>query len=299
LAPADEQYLPKVPKKIWFLWLQGLEGSPPLVRACRNSWLTNNPTWDFHFLSYDNLATYSDIDIAAFDHLGKSQLADLIRLDLLRRHGGVWADATCFCVRDLDSWLPAYTKSGFFAFEKPGRDRAIASWFLASAPNNLLVKSLHSALSRHLGNPNLSNDGKRVRCAILARLLSVNLWTTRLWFSSTVVNIFRVYPYFAFHYMFAELIRKDRQCAAIWAATPRLSANIAHRLQSVGLFSAIEPAIRREIDEKHAPLYKLSWKYDPGRPTEGCTLAYLLEVQTPVENDSARGLKIPVENDST
>ena len=278
LPPANEQDPPKVPKKIWFLWLQGLDGSPPIVRVCRNSWLTNNPTWDFHFLSYDNLATYSDIDLAAFDHLGKSQLADLIRLDLLFRHGGVWVDATCFCVRDLDCWLPAYTKSGFFAFEKPGRDRPIASWFLASTPNNLLVKSLHSALSQYLGNPSLSNDGKRVRRAILERLLKVNLWTTRLWFSAIVVNIFRVYPYFAFHYMFAELIRKDRQCAAIWTATPRLSANIPHRLQRVGLFSAIEPAIKREIDERHAPLYKLSWKYDPGRLTEGCTLAYLLEL---------------------
>ena len=84
--PANEQDAPKIPKKIWFLWLQGLEGSPPIVSVCRNSWLDHNPTWDFHFLSYDNLATYCDIDIAAFDHLGKSQLADLIRLNLLSRH---------------------------------------------------------------------------------------------------------------------------------------------------------------------------------------------------------------------
>ena len=171
--------------------------------------------------------------------------------------------------------MPAYTKSGFFAFEKPGRDRAIASWFLASSPNNPLVKSLHSALSQYLGNPNLSNDGKRIRRAVLEELLSINLWTTSLWFSSIVVNIFRVYPYFSFHYMFAELLRKDGQSAAIWEATPRLSAKIPMRLQRVGLFQAIEPSIKREIDERQAPMYKLTWKYDPKRPTEGCTLAYL------------------------
>jgi len=278
LPPANEHDLLKIPKKIWFLWLQGLDGSPPIVELCRNSWLAKNPTWEFHFLSYDNLATYSDIDISAFDHLGKSQLADLIRLNLLLRHGGVWVDATTFCVRDLDSWLPAYTKSGFFAFEKPGRDRAISSWFLASTPNNQLVESLDSALSRYLGNQSLSNDGRRVRRAILERLLSINLWTTSLWFSSNVVNIFRVYPYFAFHYMFAELLRKDEQCAAIWEATPRLSAKIPMRLQRVGLFRPIGPAIKQEIDERHAPLYKLTWKYDAERPTEDCTLAYLESV---------------------
>jgi hypothetical protein len=279
LSPVNEQDFLKIPKKIWFLWLQGIDESPPIVRVCRNSWVANNPTWDFHFLTYDNLATYSDIDIEAFDHLGKSQVADLIRLNLLSRHGGVWVDATCFCTRDLDSWLPAYTKSGFFAFENPGRDRAISSWFLASSPNNLLVASLYSALSQYLDNPSLSNDGKKVRRAVLERVLSINLWTTSLWFSSIVVKIFRVYPYFAFHYMFAELLRNDGQCAAIWEATPKLSAKIPMRLQQVGLFRTLEPAIKREIDDRQVPLYKLIWQYDLERSSEGCTLAYLGRVE--------------------
>jgi hypothetical protein len=134
LVPANEQDQPEVPKKIWFLWLQGLDGSPAVVRQCRNSWLRMNPTWEFHLLSRDNLGDYTDIDVGALDHIGMSQVADLVRLDLLQKYGGVWADATCFCIRELDSWLPEYTQSGFFAFEKPGRDRAIASWFLAEEP---------------------------------------------------------------------------------------------------------------------------------------------------------------------
>jgi hypothetical protein len=278
LVPANEQDQPEVHKKIWFLWLQGLDGSPAVVRQCRNSWLRMNPTWEFHLLSRDNLGDYTDIDVGALDHIGMSQVADLVRLDLLQKYGGVWADATCFCIRELDSWLPEYTQSGFFAFEKPGRDRAIASWFLASAPNNPLVRSLLSALSQYFGNTNLSNEGKGVRRAILQRSLSVNLWTTKLWFSSAIVNGMRVYPYYALHYMFAETIRTDSQSAAIWAATPRLSANIPHRLQDAGLFKPITPVIQREIDEQHAPLYKLTWKYDPGRAAAGCTLAYLLEM---------------------
>lgn len=175
------------PKIIWFLWLQGLENSPPIVTACRDSWLKNNPTWDFRFVTQENLGTYSGIDLASFDHLEKSQLADLIRLDLLLRHGGVWVDATCFCINDLESWLPAYMKSGFFAFEKPGRDRAISSWFLASTPNNALIKSLHSQLTRYLSNPKLS-----MRRGILEQLLKINLRTTSLWFTPIVVNILRV-----------------------------------------------------------------------------------------------------------
>jgi mannosyltransferase OCH1-like enzyme len=46
-------------------------------------------------------------------------VAALARLCLLRTHGGVWVDATVFCRRPLDEWLPEHAASGFFAFANP------------------------------------------------------------------------------------------------------------------------------------------------------------------------------------
>ena len=63
--------------------------------------------------------------------------ANVLRMELLARHGGVWVDATCFCVRPLDEWLPAQMSSGFFAFARPARSRLLANWFLAARPTTL------------------------------------------------------------------------------------------------------------------------------------------------------------------
>jgi hypothetical protein len=56
-------------------------------------------------------------------------------MELLRRHGGVWADATCYCLQPLAEWLPSkLAPAGFFAFDRPAPDRMLASWFLAAQP---------------------------------------------------------------------------------------------------------------------------------------------------------------------
>ena len=65
---------------------------------------------------------------------------------MLRQHGGVWADATSFCLRPLDDWLNAAYAAGFFAFRNPAKDRMMANWFIASEPDNALFVALHQAL---------------------------------------------------------------------------------------------------------------------------------------------------------
>ena len=39
----------------------------------------------------------------------------------------------------------------------------------------------------------------------------------------------------------------------------------------------LSPEIRAHIDERAAPLYKLSWKYDESKFSKGCSLDYLLQ----------------------
>ena len=55
--------------------------------------------------------------------------------------GGVWVDASVVPVKPLSQWLgDALTEAGFFAFERPGPDRPISSWFLAATPRNLIFR---------------------------------------------------------------------------------------------------------------------------------------------------------------
>src|SRR6266508_5901263 len=128
---------------------------------CLRSWKIRNPGWRVVELSDANLSEYIDQEslakIRGLSNITIVKFANLIRLYLISRHGGVWADATCFCCKPLDNWLPDYMGSGFFAFRRHsdewlrnprsrawefGRrrsDRVIASWFLASLRGNPLA----------------------------------------------------------------------------------------------------------------------------------------------------------------
>jgi hypothetical protein len=298
---------PGVPKRLWFMWLQGLDAAPPVVQRCYESWSRRNGDWDITFLSHDNLQDWIDFDLSSekFSTLPKNHLSDLIRLSLLTRFGGVWADATSFCVQPLDSWLPKCTTSGFFAFCTPGRDRMISSWFLAAAPDNAIVVGLYELMLRYWRDSDFHEQhdrrlGRRGLSWGLGRLLNRSIAATHWWFSPLVQDTLRVYPYYVFHYTFAELIRNDHTARVIWARTPRIKADVAHRLQVEGLSQPLSSDLRSEIDDGVAPLYKLTWKCDPtwrsylsrNAPSvqivPGSVLDYLLQQPIP-ETDLYRG----------
>lgn len=75
-------------------------------------------------------------------------VSNLIRLELLCRHGGAWADATTVCARPLDEWLPQHSQSGFFAFAAPGGGRPLSTWFLAATQPQDPVIAFWRAASR-------------------------------------------------------------------------------------------------------------------------------------------------------
>ncbi len=148
-APWDTSPRPplasNVPKTIWMMWLQGLEQAPPLVKQCYASWKALNPDWKIVFLDETNFREYvDDLEIILGDNKGAQIQArsDIIRISLLAKYGGVWIDATCFCRAPLDSWLPEYARSGFFAFYKPHTGKLMDNCFMASSQGCYLTWKL-------------------------------------------------------------------------------------------------------------------------------------------------------------
>lgn len=127
-----------IPKKIWLFWEQGEDEAPEVVRRCIDSWRNCNPEWELNILSGNTVADFVKVPDLP-DYLPIQGKADLIRLLLLDKYGGVWVDSTLFCHRSLDGWLPFMASSGFFVFRNPGPSRFIENWFIASTPGNLLV----------------------------------------------------------------------------------------------------------------------------------------------------------------
>lgn len=129
---------------MWSLWLQGWDAAPEIVAACRRTWETLNPAWSFQPLTRTTLCTMLDDRTMRFvrerPDVPPDALSDVVRIALLERFGGVWVDSTTYCLQPLDTWLSDVATTGFFAFDSPGEDRMVSSWFLAATPGNPIVK---------------------------------------------------------------------------------------------------------------------------------------------------------------
>ena len=145
-AAVQEQLAPfastNMPKIIWMFWQQGEDQAPFVVRRCIDSWRRHNPDWELRVLDDTTLPDY--VDMSDFPHhlgLAARFNANLLRLRLLSRYGGVWADATVYCHRPLTEWYRLQMVSGFFAFRHPGPGRWIESWFLMSEQDHILPRA--------------------------------------------------------------------------------------------------------------------------------------------------------------
>jgi len=267
----------RLPRKIWFMWWQGFDEAPEVVRQCWESWRQNNPGWRITFIDKANVKQYVSVDLEDnhFNRLGLARMSDVIRLELLKRYGGVWADATCFCCQPLDDWIDSAARTGFFAFSWPGPDRMVASWFLAAVPDNALVATVSRDFLEYLRNVELNGKTNKKVVKMGKRVLNQRVWTTRFWFSWIVMKWFKVYPYFALHYKFSQAIRQNRECRAIWNHMPKVSADGPHYLKRSGLSGPASDAVRQHVEQRQSPVYKLTWKCDTDCSDRTSTIGYL------------------------
>jgi len=132
-------------KNIFLLWLQGWDQAPVLQQAVLDSWKFQNPTWTVHEITSANLRQYvSDIDYVFDNKIQPQAKSDIIRLSLLKNHGGVWADATLMCMQPLDSWVnQAVEPAGLWMYHGHGAGMhpsiGPASWFIVSNQNGELI----------------------------------------------------------------------------------------------------------------------------------------------------------------
>jgi hypothetical protein len=259
-------------KRIWFYWHQGLNNAPDVVQKCYRSWRLRNPEWDVTPLRFSNLAYYlnpGDMNVLV---TRPQAFSDLVRINLLKKYGGVWVDASCFCTTPLDSWMTDYVEAGFFAFRNPGPDRLLASWFLAADKDSYIAGRWADASNRYW-------SGQKVPTRLFGSRLAG--WATVLWpdvwFTKPVKEWLGLYPYFWFHYLFRYLCAQDARFRAAWNAVPGFAANVPHGALCKGLNTPIDASFKREIDQGISPLYKLNWRVDEKSIGNDSVLHYLYQ----------------------
>jgi hypothetical protein len=253
-------------KIIWTYWHQGIDNAPPAVKPCVEQWKNLNPGWEIRFLDQFNMFDYIepiDIDKETLEKMSLAVSSDLFKLQLLIKHGGVWADATTFPLVPLDDWLLNKMDAGYFYFYRPGRDRIISSWFMAAEKNNEMLKTHYDALINYWNTNNFRNIGKYKLPYIqfINRFTNRNLLFTKLWFSFFYTKILRVTPYLVTHFMFYQLISKHKNLMQRFELMPKISAKATHAFKDKILSSPLREELKLIVDEKKAPMIKLSWRW--------------------------------------
>lgn len=230
-------------KIIFILWFQGFANAPLVVKQCVRSWkYYNNQTWKIVLLSEKNLRFYVPM-YSKYLHINKTALSDIIRIALLFKYGGLWVDATTFCNKPLDDWLPNLIQppNSFFAFYKPTPNKELSSWFL------YFDEPFHYVAKKWIA-------------------------TTIDYFSKNKQPL----EYFWFHKLFDQLNKKDKQFHKLWDNVPKVSSDQPHSLQHHGLNKIISMQLKKDIKEKTTPLYKLTYKgLLPSSSDENITLNFL------------------------
>lgn len=157
-------------------------------------------------------------------HVATRHIANIGRLELLRRYGGVWADATSLALKPLDSWLGAVKPTGFFAFRRPQPLRELANWFIAANPGHPLIEAW-------------------LRWSVI--------YLQSRWRPST---------YFWSHFTFNWLVGRSTRLRLAWDNVPAVSARGPHVMQRIldGHIAGNDLPSSEALGT--LPLFKMNWK---------------------------------------
>jgi hypothetical protein len=236
-----------IPKVIYTIWMQGKEQAPDLVKLILERWAALNPDYRLEILDQNDVETLLEGEGLEIGGLPFQALSDIARARLLLDTGGIWVDATLFPMRPLDHWLhELVAETGFFAFERPGPDRPIASWFLVASRDNQIVRRWWTEIRRFWSRPRSLVPG------VPADPLSC--------VSIEGASATSEFPYHWFHYLFQFVINADPQSGALWSRCIKSSAIPPHRLQF--LFRDVPNPSKGQIEEAaaSAPVQKLDWR---------------------------------------
>lgn len=148
----------KIPAYV--MWWQGYDSAPPLIKCCIASQRRALPKdkFSYHIITKDNLSEFVTLPEAVRKKAEKGQislthLSDIVRMYLLKEHGGLWLDATIYLSSEFDK---EFYSSDFYATKRtPARiKRFITSgrwsgFFMKGAPDFPLFAFCAEAFSKY------------------------------------------------------------------------------------------------------------------------------------------------------
>lgn len=150
----DDKNTHKESPYVWFLWFQGMDNAPEVVKLCYKAAKKNITNKKIVLLDETNIFDYVDIPefIVKKWKLGKinnAHFSDILRTELLIKYGGTWMDATVF-ISDKN-YPEFFFESDLFIFQKlkpgaKGNSVNLSSWFITAKPNEPILRRVRDLL---------------------------------------------------------------------------------------------------------------------------------------------------------
>lgn len=146
----QEGFSQEIPKHIWTYWEDG--NPSDLVQKCLAKWKEYNPEWEITILNKNNLKEYiPEVDIFSLKFSDTApRRSDFVRLHVLPKYGGVWADASILPTKSFD-WVTEAGPYDFIGYYRKGVTTrpeypVVESWFFACPLGSNFVSKLRDEM---------------------------------------------------------------------------------------------------------------------------------------------------------
>lgn len=265
---------------IFSFWDKGRANAPKAVQICLDRWEQMNPGHKLHVLDEADLrriVTDLPFDIGALPVQARS---DILRVRLLRMHGGAWVDATLLPVLPLDRWSETYLgTAGVFLFAGRPSQWRLGNFFILAPNGSYLIDAWDDAVRDYWTHVRTKFDRMvpQLRPAD-PRTAPKDLLTwgkgwrhvhfSWKWYFNTLYPVSsegrrgKYFPYFWQHYLMMQLIEKDPKIHAIVDAMVYRNHELCHTLQNFKRF--LEEDFPKSVPMAllSSPVQKLDWRVE-------------------------------------
>ena len=147
-----ESFLDKLPfynhthqysNKIFWCWLQGEQNAPKLYQSNLNALRKNCKNHEIIIITEKNMNQY--INFPSFirnkfnrNLIPKTHFSDMLRLELLKKYGGTWIDASVL----ITEYDESFFNNDLFFFKSSGENwLSGSSWFITGEKNSPILKT--------------------------------------------------------------------------------------------------------------------------------------------------------------
>lgn len=141
-----------IPKIIWQTYPSKV--LPPKAVACRDSWVSLNPGWEYRFMDDDEMHRFVKGNSCTsvyrtFCNLPLGVMrADYWRYLVIHKHGGLYTDIDTLCREPIDDWLP---RDAEFVV-CPENAEHLCQWTFLSAPHQPILRSVLALVEERMNS---------------------------------------------------------------------------------------------------------------------------------------------------